>query len=101
MEIKLKKQILSNTFTDQVLGSMTFDDSAYKKLCSSLKLLASELKGCNKIDRELMLSLYSIPTIVRNMFLSFSGVEDAPDIALKLEDAWVELDALVMECLSE
>ncbi len=48
-----------------------------------------------------MLSLYSIPTIVRNMFLSFSRIEDAPDIALKLEDAWVELDALVMECLSE
>lgn len=80
---------------------MVFDEDAFYNLCNDLKLLAKELKGSKVIDRELMLSLYSIPLVVRNMFLSFSNTEPLPEIAIKLEDAWVDLDALVVDCLSD
>jgi hypothetical protein len=101
MNPELKKRILSNPFVDQIRISMKFDEDAYNELRKDLRTLASSLKGSATIDRELMLSLYSMPVLVRNSFLSFAGRCPLPEIAAKLEDAWVELDELVTKCLAE
>lgn len=99
MNINLKSRILSNTFADQLRASMVYDASAFDELCGDLKSLSSSLKGSGVIDRELMLTLYSLPVVVRNTFLSFDDSDSRPAIAAKLEDAWIELDKLVSECL--
>lgn len=78
---------------------MVFDENEFRNLCAALRLLATELENQSSIDKELALHLYSIPLITRNMFLSFDGDDPKPEIAAKLEDAWVELDALVNGCL--
>jgi len=100
MNQELKKRILSNSFVDQIRVSMRFDENAYRELHNDLEALALSLKGSATIDRDLMLCLYSIPVLVRNSFLSFSDAKPLPNIAARLEDAWVELDELVTQCLS-
>jgi len=78
---------------------MYFDEKEFHDLVKALNDLAVELKKIDCIDKELALYLYSIPQIVRNAFLSFDGKEDNAGIANKLEDAWIELDALILDCL--
>jgi hypothetical protein len=97
----LKTRILENTFVDQVRAHMTVDEAEYDRLRVALTELATSLKGCAMIDRELMLSLYSMPTMVRNAFEGFSGHDPVPEIAHRLEDIWIELDELVTDCLAE
>lgn len=97
----IKKKILDNRYVDQLRIQMRIDDGAYDQLCASLQELASELKGVRAIDKELALALYSIPLMVRNTFLSFDNQAPKPEIAARLEDHWVDLDALVTDCLSE
>ncbi len=101
MDSELKNRIISNTFVDGVRTSLVFDDAAYKDLCVALESLAQELKGSDHMDRELALVLYTMPVIIRNMYLSSAEHVPDADIAAKLEDAWVELDALVTACLSD
>ncbi|MFZ5987821.1 MAG: hypothetical protein ACOYWZ_11940 [Bacillota bacterium] len=101
MSIGLKEKILNNTFIDKVRNQMQIDEQQYKDLCESLETLANEWSNKEVIDKELALVLYSAPQIVRNIFLSFKEHnEPLPDIAKRLEDIWVELDALVIECLA-
>jgi len=100
MNQELKSRILSNTFVDSVRISMKFDQTAYEELVTSLDHLSSELSGKDSIDRELMLSLYATPTMIRNAYLSFKEHTNPPEIANQLEDAWVELDELVTNCLA-
>lgn len=101
MDIGLKEKIMTNTFIEKVRNQMQIDEQQYKELCESLEKLAAEWKNKKDIDKELALFLYSAPQIIRNIFLSFKEhSKPVPDIAKKLEDIWVELDALVIECLA-
>ena len=51
--------------------------------------------------RDLALTLYSIPMMVRNTFISIDDQSPKPELAARLEDHWVDLDALVTECLTD
>lgn len=97
MSIELKKRILSNAFVDKVLKHLIFDDEKFQQLRMALTELAQSLRGSSVIDRELMVYLYSAPTIVRNSYERYP--DKSAKIAQQLEDAWIELDRLVMECL--
>lgn len=96
--VDLKKEILNNKFIDLVRIDMHFNESDYENLCSLLKRFCVEHGKDKVIDKELGLSLYSMPTIVRNMYLSFDEASGEDPFPRKLEDAWLELDALVTEC---
>lgn len=95
-------RIRANTFVDQVRASMHFDDAEYLALCDDLEELAGCLRGTTSLDRDLARDLYSIPLIVRNMYLFVqgNGAYASHPLVGKLEDAWVSLDGLVMDCLS-
>jgi len=98
----LKRKILSNPFVDKVRVEMSFDEEAYCRLRADLEALAFELRGSRTLDRELALALYSIPSMIRNAFLSFAGHPAAlAPVVSHLEDAWMELDSLVTECLAD
>ena len=98
----IKAAILRNSFVDSVRIDMRIDDDAYEELCALLRDLAKELKGVRLIDKELALALYSIPLMVRNAFVSFDSHPDPkPSVCLRLEDQWVDLDALVTDCLAD
>lgn len=79
---------------------MQFDEPAYEDLVACLRALAAELASTRQIDKELALCLYTIPQIIQNLYLSFDQCETSPPIADRLEEAYIELDALVIECLS-
>ena len=96
----LKKRILENPFVDRLRIEMRVDEAAYEELSAMLTDLAAALRGVPLIDKELALVLYSIPQTVSNAMMSFDGHSPKPAIAGRLEDAWVELDALVLDCLS-
>ncbi|PHM22164.1 hypothetical protein [Xenorhabdus innexi] len=97
---KIKEEIIANNFVDEIRMSLSFNEQEYQKLVTSLAKLAEIMSEENTIDKELALYLYSIPQIVHNAYASFDGKENKPEIAMKLEEAWIELDALSIECLS-
>lgn len=100
MNIMLKEKIKNNKFIDEVLTKMRIDEQQYQELCNLLKELATEWQNNQVIDKELALYLYCAPQMIRNVFLSFKEKNiPLPEIAKRLEDIWVELDALVIECL--
>ena len=96
----VKKKIIDNDFVNIVRINMIFNDIQYNELVSSLEELANLLKNNESIDKELALYLYTIPQMIRNAYASFDKVENKPDLAFKLEYAWIELDSLVINCLS-
>ncbi|HOJ78582.1 MAG TPA: hypothetical protein PLZ08_10880 [Bacillota bacterium] len=100
MNLILKEKIKNNKFIDEVLSKMRIDEQQYQELCNLLKELATEWQNNQVIDKELALYLYCTPQMIRNVFLSFKDKNGPlPEIAKRLEDIWVELDALVIECL--
>ncbi|EMJ5884459.1 hypothetical protein RVX78_004511 [Enterobacter cloacae] len=96
----VKKKIIDNDFVNNVRINMVFNDEQYNDFVFSLGELANLLKNNESIDKELALYLYAIPQMIRNAYASFDKVENKPDLAFKLEDAWIELDSLVIKCLS-
>ncbi|EPU3868061.1 hypothetical protein ACVWVN_004194 [Cronobacter turicensis] len=79
---------------------MVFNEIEYNNLVSALNVLSILMKKEKTIDKELALYLYSIPQMIRYAYDSFNGEIDKNELALKLEEAWIELDALVIEVLS-
>jgi hypothetical protein len=97
----LKERILNNSFVDKVRSEMKVDEEEYQALKELLIELIEELKKQKVIDKELALILYSMPQIIRNTFLSLeTDDEEVSDLTNMLEDIWIELDELVIECLS-
>lgn len=97
----LKEKILNNSFVDKVRNDMKVDEEEYQALKEILNELIGELKKQKVIDKELALILYSMPQIIRNTFLSLkTSDERVSDLNNRLEDIWIELDELVIECLS-
>ncbi|MBM6619034.1 hypothetical protein [Bacillus suaedaesalsae] len=101
MRESLKEKILNNTFVDKVRNELKVDEEEYQALNQILNELIVLLKVQKDIDKELALILYSMPQIIRNTFLSLEASnEKVSDLANRLEDIWIELDELVIECLS-
>jgi hypothetical protein len=77
-----------------------YKDEQLMRLKSLLSDLAGELRKENVIDKDIALNLYSLPQIVRNMSLTFEGaIESRQERFNRLEDAWVDLEAFVIDCL--
>ncbi|WP_155110014.1 hypothetical protein [Intestinirhabdus alba] len=79
---------------------MDFNVYEYNKLISSLKILSDLLKSESFIDKGLALYLYEIPQMIRNAHASFDKCKNKTELALSLEEAWIELDSLAINCLS-
>jgi hypothetical protein len=97
---EVKEKIIDNNFVNEIRISMNFNVDEYNKLISNLKILSCLLKNERFIDKELALYLYEMPQMIRNAYASFDKCENKPEIALSLEEAWIELDSLVINCLS-
>lgn len=100
MNFEFKKKILNNTFIDQLRIHMNIDEMEYEKLCVELQNLAKDWRGNKLIDKELTLALYSMPLMVRNIYLNLTN-SDQLDFVNRLEDIWVELDELVTDCFAD
>ncbi|MHA8111766.1 hypothetical protein ACX122_01270 [Kosakonia cowanii] len=96
----IKRKIIDNNFVNNIRINMGFNDDEYNELASSLEKLANHMKNETVIDKELALYLYTMPQMIRNAYTSFDKWENKPELALRLEDAWIELDSLVINCLS-
>ncbi|ELY4609804.1 hypothetical protein SMZ84_004178 [Cronobacter turicensis] len=94
------RQLFSNKFIDEVKMKMVFNEIEYNNLVSALNELSILMEKEKTINKELALYLYSIPQMIRYAYDSFNGEIDKNELALKLEEAWIELDALVIEVLS-
>ncbi|KOP78715.1 hypothetical protein AMS59_10200 [Lysinibacillus sp. FJAT-14745] len=94
-----KKRLLSNTFVDKVRNQMEIDEEEYRELIEILTNLSDELKSQKVIDKELAMTLYSMPQIIRNVFQTYEEHNGkATEFGNKLEDIWIDLDAMVLEC---
>lgn len=96
----IQQTIINNHFVNEVRVNMNFNNDEYNELVSSLEDLANHMKNKKIIDKELTLYLYTIPQMIRNAYANFDKWENKPELALRLKDAWIELDSLVINCLS-
>jgi hypothetical protein len=87
-------------FAHAVRMNREYEDEQMGRLTRLLSELAAQLRNEDVIDKDLALYLYDLPQIVRNMFLSYDGPPGTRTEQFdRLEDAWVDLDALVTDCL--
>jgi hypothetical protein len=97
----LTKTLAENEFTNRLRNEAHFDDRSYSDLLRVLADLGEQLKKEESLPKALALDLYVIPQVVRNLFLAAKAASPDGDTTRRLEDAWTELDALVIECLAD
>jgi hypothetical protein len=98
--LELKARILNNGFIECLQSKARVDEEAYRELCLLLDVLAVELRRYPLIDKELAYILYCIPLVARNALDSLQRHFSPTEVLLRVEVAWLELDARVAECLS-
>jgi hypothetical protein len=102
MNWEFKKNLMDSMgeFAQAVRMNRDYDDEQFENLKKLLSKLACELSDKEVLDKDLALNLYTLPQIVRNMFLTYDGpIDSRPERFNRLEDAWIDLDELVIECL--
>lgn len=102
MNSEFKREVMDcmEAFATNVRLTLVYEDAELDRLRRLLSELAGILRHETVIDKDLVGYLYFLPQIVRNMFLSYDGpLTGRPELFDRLEDAWVELDALVGDCL--
>ena len=98
MNEKLKAKILNSRFIDLLRTEMVIDQNEYRPLCEALKELAEAWGGISYIDKEIVQDLYVLPQITKNVAESLTPHQ--PDMARKIEEMAIELDALILDCLA-
>lgn len=101
MDKELKQKIMEcvEQFALAVRMNLDYEDEQFNRLKVLLSDLAKEMRTATAIDKDLALNLYTLPQIVRNMSAYTGSTASRPDRFDRLEDAWMDLDALVTECL--
>ncbi|MDO1510416.1 MULTISPECIES: hypothetical protein [Neisseria] len=99
MENILLDLLKNNNFINQLRQNMVFDETSYQDLLNILEKLKIHLKNKDVIKKELAAYLYEIPKIVFIWHQNLSNDLNYKNkiIINQLEDAWVELDALIGE----
>jgi hypothetical protein len=97
MNDKLKTKILRSKFVDRLRTEMVIDQNEYQPLCEALKELAVEWRGVSYIDKDVAQDLYVLPQITKNVAQSLVSYQ--PEMARKIEEMAMELDALILDCL--
>lgn len=88
-------------FAFTVRMTRLYEDAELDRRKRLLAELADVLRHETVIDKDLAAYLYDVSQIVRNMSLSYKGPPaERPEQFDRLENAWLELDALVCECLN-
>lgn len=98
MDEALKQSILRNPFVDRLRLERVVDEAAYRALCDALARLAQAWKGERLVDREVVQDLYVLAPITRNMADPLR--KRSPEVADRVEEMAMEIDALVLECLA-
>src|SRR5688500_9093876 len=98
MTTGIKQAIVDNQFIEKLRNEMVVDKTAFATLCQSLKDLAQEWKKADNIDKELVQELYVLAPVTKNVADSLRG--HRPELARELAEMAVELDSLVLNCLS-
>lgn len=96
MDEALKESILQNPFIDR-LRDLQVDEDAFRDLTAALRRLAGAWKGQPLVDKEIASDLYVVIQVTRNM-LETLRAHGSPD-ADRVEEMWIDLDDLVLECL--
>ena len=93
-----KKAILSNSFLERLRTEMVVDREEYSRLCEALRELAREWRGRTLVDKEIAQDLYVLAPVAKSVADSIRAHNG--DRASEIYELAVELDALVLECLS-
>lgn len=91
--------IIKNDFVNRLRMELVIDSNEYNKLCGLLRSLAVEWRHELLVDKRIVQELYVLPTIVRGVASVFAASN--PSRAAEIEDLAIELDALILECLSD
>lgn len=95
---QLEKELMQNTFADEIRQNLYFHRQEYENLIEILKNIAIHCKGVQQLNKNMVLYLYEIPKM---MFVWKENLKaekhDFSELIDKLEDAWLELDAIIVE----
>lgn len=95
---QLEKELMQNTFADEIRQNLYFHRQEYENLIEILKNIAIHCKGVQQLNKNLVLYLYEIPKMVFVWKENLKAEKhDFSELIDKLEDAWLELDVIIAE----
>lgn len=95
---QLEKELAKNTFIDEIRQNLYFHQQEYENLIKILKNIAIHCKGVQKLNKNMAFYLYEIPKMVFVWKENLKAEKcDCSEFIDKLEDAWLELDAIIVE----
>lgn len=95
----LTQALADNTFIDDLRQKLYFNNEQYDELIHLLTHIAKLTKHTNTLSKHLTLYLYDIPRMVF-VWKERLKLDNPPyhhTLIDQLEDAWIELDALILE----
>jgi hypothetical protein len=95
----LSTEILNNSYLEKLRTDLVIDKQEYERLCYSLRCLAKEWKWIRSIDKKIAQELYVLAPVTRN--IAESVQEYNSKLAQEIAVLSLELDALVLECLTD
>jgi hypothetical protein len=93
---EIKKEILENQFIYDLRNKFEINANELIRLKNSLIKLKAIWAEKTSIDKELMQVLYGIPMVI---LFQVERNEYSENEKKFLEDAWIDIDNLIMECL--
>lgn len=93
------QSLYHNTFVDEIRQNLYFHQSEYGHLIDTLKNIATHIKHVDNIDKTMALYLYDIPRMVFiwKERLKIDNPNHHQKLIDQLEDAWIEIDGLILE----
>ena len=96
---ELLEKLENNSFIDKVRMNLEFNVKGYQELLKILNEIKHYIYNHNLIEKRLASNLYEIPKLTHIWYLN---LKDDPNknessIVNQLEDAWIELDAIIGE----
>lgn len=88
----------NNRFIDDIRLNLSFNQAQYDELIWILHNVAIHVKDEKRLDKKLCAYLYEVPKMIM-IWKERLKLETSPKVALidKLEDAYFEIDALILE----
>ncbi len=96
--MSVESEILNNKFIQRLRNELAVDRTEYDRLVELLRRLSVEWKGQKLVDKAVVQELYVLAPVTKNIADSLR--DHALERATEIEALASELDALVMECLT-
>lgn len=98
---EMQAKLADDKFSYELRMNLHYDKLAFDKLISTLKQLSLLLKNESAIPKALAQDLYVTTNVIRNSLDWLKVHKPDSQLTDNVENAWIDIDNLIIECLSD